>query len=185
MRACPRCSIPLSAHSRAFAEIDVCSQCGGAFLDAGEGVMVHGAGAEPAMLAEDGRAQRTGTGALRCPADHARMETWEVGADGETIEVDWCRTCGGFFLDAGEGDALLALAARAEGVLRARGGASFAAPPADAGASVVDAYRREHGKSLFAEMIRGLFSGSARLRRRRRHDRHCRVDDALGSDWRW
>lgn len=121
----------MQAHSRAFAEIDVCSRCGGAFLDAGEGVMVHGTAAEPEMLASDGKAVATGQGTLQCPAGHAgapSMETWEVRRGEDRVEIDWCRTCGGFFLDAGEGDALLELAERTERVIRSRDGAAFAAP---------------------------------------------------------
>ncbi|MCB9596508.1 MAG: zf-TFIIB domain-containing protein [Sandaracinaceae bacterium] len=178
----------MQAHSRAFAEIDVCSRCGGAFLDAGEGVMVHGTAAEPEMLASDGKAVATGQGTLQCPAGHAgapSMETWEVRRGEDRVEIDWCRTCGGFFLDAGEGDALLELAERTEQVIRSRDGAAFAAPPAGAEVDVVDAYRKEKGRSFFGEMARGLLSASARYRRHRRRHRHDGVNDALGSDWEW
>ncbi|MCA9610377.1 MAG: zf-TFIIB domain-containing protein [Myxococcales bacterium] len=175
----------MKAHPRAFAEIDVCDQCGGAFLDAGEGIMTHGAAAEPEALAAGGHAHATGQGALRCPVDGARMETWEVGAEDEPVEIDWCRTCGGFFLDAGEGEALMELADRTEDVLRSRDGATFAVPPKDAEPDIVDAYRKEKGKSFFSEMAKGMLNAHLRYRRFRRHHHHGCVDDALGKDWTW
>lgn len=180
----------MKVHARAFAEIDVCPRCGGAFLDAGEGVMVHGTEAEPEMLEADGRATDTGRRELRCPARHARgapakMEVWEVAAGDEKVEVDWCRACGGFFLDAGEGVALLELAERTEELIRSETGAAFAPPPPDAAASVVDAYREEKGRSFFGELAKGLVSSSLRYRRLRRRRHHCDVDTVFEDGWRW
>lgn len=192
----------MEIHSRAFAEVDQCPRCQGAFLDPGEGVAVHGAHAEPSFLLEDGRARLKGRSELRCPAHgapngagaggpflHAApsaplMDIYVIGADPDAIEIDYCGTCGGFYLDAGEGAALLELAERAEQVIRSRTGAEFAAPPADHQDRVVDEARERKGKGLFAEMVKGLIYGSVQYRRHRRrhHDRHCDYD-RLYVDW--
>jgi len=190
----------MEVHSRAFAQIDQCPRCQGAFLDAGEGVAVHGADAEPSFLLEDGRASKSGRSELRCPAHGAVgeagdpflpvatsapwMDVYVIGDGQDAIEIDYCGACGGFYLDAGEGAALLELAQRAEQVLQSRTGAGFVAPPVERPADVVDEARERQGRGLFSEMVKGLIYGSVQYRshRRRHHDRPCDYD-RLYVDW--
>ena len=201
MRACPRCSVPMEEHSRAFAQIDCCPRCQCAFLDPGEGVAVLGAGAEPSFLLEDGRARRKGDSPLQCPAHGVvgeaddpmvrlpvaapRMAVYVVGEGEDAIEIDYCGECGGFYLDAGEGAALLELAAEAERIIASRSGATFTAPPDDRQREAVDALRERKGRGLFPEMIKGLLHGRRGWRRELRYGRHGRPDvPRLFDDWR-
>lgn len=175
----------MEVHRRTFAELDVCPDCGGTFLDPGEGAAVHGAGAEATFLVQDGNARKIGPSALRCPAHDepaAVMGLYRVGVGDDAIEIDHCAACGGVFLDAGEDVALLELAAHAERVIESRGGARFAAPPDAAHVDVVDAQREEGGKSLFGELVRGLLWGATRHRAHRRRHGHCDLDH-LYDDW--
>jgi Zn-finger nucleic acid-binding protein len=158
--------------ARQFAQIDLCAKCGGAFFDPGEGVAVHGAEAEPGFLIAEGKARKLRAGSLRCPAhaaDAPLMDVYAIGGEEETIEIDYCAGCGGFFLDAGEDAALLDLAAAAEApLLTTEGGARFALPPGDARTGVVDEARRTKGKSAFKEMMLGIFDGLVEHQRRKR-----------------
>lgn len=173
----------MDIHQRDFAEIDVCPKCGGAFFDAGEGASVHGAAAEAAWLAQDGLAAKQGRSAIRCPAhavetsqdyreqpktmpaaDAPFMDLYVVG-DGEvSIEVDLCPNCGGFFLDPGEGVALLELAGAVSEQITTESGAVFAAPPpaSDAHPATVEGAR---DRELFSELARGVFQRVLRERR--------------------
>ncbi|HJL19395.1 MAG TPA: zf-TFIIB domain-containing protein [Sandaracinaceae bacterium LLY-WYZ-13_1] len=184
MRPCPRCAVAMSAHRQQFAEIDVCPQCGGTFFDAGEGVATLGADAEPKFLVQDGRARRLGPSTLRCPAhatatagnyrsgprtlpatDAPIMTLYEIGSGPDAVEVDHCPTCGGFFLDAGEDDELLALTREVVHRIETQSGARFAAPPGDAQADVVDGART---RSAYEEMMKGVFDWMVQKERRRR-----------------
>lgn len=173
----------MEIHQREFAEIDVCPKCGGAFFDAGEGASVHGASAEAGWLANDGLATKQGRSAIRCPAhavetaqdyraqpktmpaaDAPFMDLYLVG-DGEVaVEVDLCPECGGFFLDPGEGIALLELAGAVSEEIVTESGAVFAAPPPDGDAPRA-AVQGARDRSLFSELARGVFQRVLRERR--------------------
>lgn len=173
MRNCPRCAVALVVHARHFAEIDTCPRCHGAFFDAGEGVAVHGGHAELQFLVADGKAVRRGPSELRCPAHSAGdggadgeaplMSVYVIGRGEDAIEVDHCGTCGGFFFDHGEGEALVEVADRAE--LKTGSGASFAAPPRATHDDVVDAARNRGTLSEMARGVLGMFVQHERNRR--------------------
>ena len=184
MRPCPRCSVAMRPHARQFAEIDVCPQCSGAFFDLGEGVAAVGAEVEPRFLIDDGRAAKVGPSSLRCPAhatesggdyrsapmtkpasDAPIMILYRVGEGELAVEVDYCPTCGGFYLDADEDVGLLDVARGVEQAIQTTSGARFAAPPGDAHAKVVDAART---RGAFEEMMRGVVDGLVEHQRRRR-----------------
>ncbi len=186
----------MDVHRRQFAEIDVCPRCGGAFFDAGEGASVHGAAAEVRWLVDDARATRQGRAEVRCPAhavetasdyrdvpkampaaDAPWMDLYLVGDAELAVEVDLCPTCGGFFLDAGEGLALLSLAAGVEKQIVTESGAVFSAPPSDNQAQAVDQARH---RGAFGEMMRAVVGGlmqHQRERYRREQDRLMRERD--------
>ena len=90
-----------------FAEIDVCPQCYGIFLDRGEGTALHGADSDASFLVEDGRARLVRPSDYACPnGAHAPalMEVFAVGYDADLVEFEHCRTCKGVFLDRSEHD---------------------------------------------------------------------------------
>jgi len=174
----------MEAHARQFAEIDVCPRCGGAFFDAGEGVAVHGPAAEPRWLIEDGEAVRQGRAEIRCPAhavetagdyrdaprslpsgDAPWMDLYLIGDGEAAVEVDLCPTCGGFFLDPGEGLALLDLAGGLEEAIVTQSGARLAAPPTDTHVRTVESARH---RSAFKQLMLGVFDGVLSDHRRRR-----------------
>ncbi len=107
-RECPRCHVPFESVKKPFATIDACPQCRGIFLDAGEGMALHGADSDPSFLVRDGRAKEIGDSTLFCPnAAHLsrRMRVYEVGSGAGAVEIDHCPLCAGVFLDAGEAEA--------------------------------------------------------------------------------
>jgi Zn-finger nucleic acid-binding protein len=99
----------MAATKRTFATVDVCPSCHGTFLDAGEGVAAFGPNAEIKFLIDDGRAQPLAVSTRGCANGHGPMRTFSIKKADGTLEIDLCEECGGFFLDAGEGEALAAL----------------------------------------------------------------------------
>lgn len=154
MRQCPKCRAGFESVQKTFAEIDVCPQCAGVFLDPGEGASLQGTDTEAEFLVKDGRATRLRTSHLSCPSDRhdpVRMEIYGIGPAEARIEIDVCPSCWGVFLDDGEMAALDALEA-AE--VRTEGGATFAAPPRTSNAerAIADA-RAKHDRSFFVDFV--------------------------------
>jgi len=143
-----------------FAEIDLCTQCGGVFLDPGEGVADHGAD-DAGFLVADGRAVRVRKSSLTCPAtEHAAaaMDVYSMGEGSAAIEFDYCPVCSGVFLDKGEGAALDALDSRdAAGTLEIQGatGARFAAPSVepDRQSIAIERTRATGDRSFFKDFL--------------------------------
>lgn len=154
MRTCPDCEKPMSPTKKTFAEIDVCPGCGGTFLDAGEGMSAFGAEAEARFLVEDGRATRTGQSRRGCPAGHGSMTTFSVRRTESAVEIDLCEECGGYFFDAGEGEALAAFESAAPG--------TFAPPPRTSAQDLAIAEARQSGDSFFARFVTDFVSGGGR-----------------------
>ncbi len=157
-RQCPRCHVPFELLKKAFATIDTCPQCGGLFLDPGEGMALHGADSDPTFLVKDGRARQVGTSELACPnTSHPRrvMEVYAVGPDDAAVEIDHCGTCGGVFLDAGESEALEARmsAAPAQATLERT---SFASPPGENQERAIQEARASSGKGFFTNLLTTL-----------------------------
>ncbi len=151
MRTCPECQKPMTPTRRTFAEIDVCPECKGTFLDAGEGMAAFGPDAEVRFLLEDGRARRLHASRRRCPAAHGTMTVFSIRTPTGNVEVDLCEECGGFYFDAGEGEALAAIDAAP---------ASTFAQPARMSAHdlAIDDARRS-GDSFFARFMIDFVSG--------------------------
>lgn len=162
----------MRARTLAWAEIDSCPECGGAFFDPGEAVAVHSASAEPGWLIADGRAKKQGPSALSCPAhpEGVLMDAYLVGEGERVVEIDYCHTCGGAFLDIGEGgqltDAVLSMGDRAE--VEGRSGARFAAPPGSNAEQAIDETRAREGKGVFGELMRGVLDIALRHERDKR-----------------
>ena len=114
-RVCARCSFPLQALSNGQVEIDHCGRCGGYFLDPGEGRALFGESADPAYWFGAGAARDVGPTTMRCPGDgqvlHAYVLSGQTTAGAvDEVEVDFCQSCRGVWLDQGEGERLAALA---------------------------------------------------------------------------
>lgn len=184
MRRCPKCKVEFQIVRKTFAEIDVCPQCGGVFLDAGEGVAIHGAEADASFLVKDGRAHLVRASELACPSSAhpaTAMNVFAIGFGEQSIEFEHCGACHGVFLDHGEGAAMEAME-RTEQEVTTATGARFSAPPAtDRHAAAVDAVRAEKGRSFFEVFVTDFLRGAARAgaaladaEPHRRHRRHRR-----------
>jgi len=94
---CPRCGAPLDPNSEIVpgAVVHVCSGCYGSFYGKGELAV--------ALDLYEPKASK-----LTCPACGAGMQVGTV-YEGK-IELDRCKSCGGFWFDAGEVDALRRIA---------------------------------------------------------------------------
>ncbi len=89
MRRCPKCHVDFEVVTKLFAEIDVCPGCAGVFLDAGEGIAIHGASADAGFLVKDGRAHLVRPSELVCPSTtHAAtvMQIYAIGFEAQSIE---------------------------------------------------------------------------------------------------
>jgi Zn-finger nucleic acid-binding protein len=165
MRQCPKCKVDFQAVKKTFAEIDVCPQCAGAFLDPGEGVAVHGQDAEASFLVREGRAHIVRKSPYQCPSTlhvPTQMDVHAVGHGPSAIEIDYCSACGGFFLDHGEGAALDAL--EAEEVKTSSGAKFSAPPPVDRQAQAIEQARAGGGSFFGAfaeEVLRFAAAGAA------------------------
>jgi Zn-finger nucleic acid-binding protein len=142
---------------RTFAALDVCPSCHGTFLDAGEGVAAFGPNAEIKFLIDDGRARMLDVSTRACANGHGPMRTFSIKKADGTLEIDLCEECGGFFLDAGEGEALASLDSVS---------ASFeAAPPRSAHDLAIDEMRQS-GDSFFERYLTDLVTGRARKQKK-------------------
>lgn len=155
----------MTPEPRRFATIDRCPQCGGVFLDAGEGVTALGQREDVGTLAESGAARLVGHSAIACPSGHGPMTLARFGSDEMLLEIDVCTTCHGAFFDAGETELLDEILHRAGEVeVTTATGARFSAPPPVGGRasheSVVDQFRAEQGKNAFATFFSDLASAS-------------------------
>jgi Zn-finger nucleic acid-binding protein len=151
MRNCPECQTEMVPTKKTFAMIDVCPQCGGTFLDAGEGAAAFGPEAEMRFLLDDGRAHRIGHSRRTCPTGHGPMTTFGVRtAAAKAVEIDFCEECGGFFFDAGEGEALAAIEVAPPG--------TFVMPPPLSNQEEVIRDARQSGPSFFARFVTDFVS---------------------------
>jgi membrane associated rhomboid family serine protease/Zn-finger nucleic acid-binding protein len=84
-------------------ELDHCRNCGGTFLDPGEGGQLFGAAMwDESWIASESTVQ-LGQVDLLCPNDSRPMNRLEISDGREMIRVETCETCGGVWLDSGEG----------------------------------------------------------------------------------
>ncbi len=98
-RECPKCSSSTMAPViHRGVGIDLCSRCGGVFLDGGELQKILGDAPAEWGAIDALRAQRVARG---CPACGARFNSREYGR-GSGIHLDHCGRCGGIFLDRDE-----------------------------------------------------------------------------------
>ena len=177
MRHCPKCQVPFEVVRKTFAEVDVCPQCGGVFLDPGEGVATHGPASEGSFLVRDGRAHIVRKSAYHCPSSaHAPtpMDVYAIGFGADAIEIDYCPCCTGCFLDHGEGAALEAIEA-----VESRSGARFSAPPPiDRQSQAINQAQAEGNRSMFTAFVMDVALSAARgaqkLGEMNRHERQER-----------
>jgi Zn-finger nucleic acid-binding protein len=113
---CPRCLDTLLPRYAGDVEVDVCQGCGGWWLDRGElekliarSHRMGGADADaPGVGARESPRPTYAPTQMSCPRDSAELR--ELGVAGRlAITVDRCISCGGFWLDAGELDKIVAL----------------------------------------------------------------------------
>lgn len=113
--ACPSCDTPLVAFIHGGVELDVCSQCGGIWLDEGEFADLSDAAAQPhlptdALLAELSVPGHKVPGKARlCPRCVKELEEITLPALGHcpATHLDRCPHCHGLFFDANELAAVL------------------------------------------------------------------------------
>jgi len=86
---CPSCASRMEVRREGVAGVDVCAECGGLWLDAGELEQITGVSSSSSPGATQYR---------KCP--HCKMAMARVVIEG--ISVERCTTCKGLFLDAGE-----------------------------------------------------------------------------------
>lgn len=103
MRTCATCRRPMDVVRHKQVELDHCRNCGGTFLDPGEGGQLFGGVMGDEGWTASDSAIDLGQVDLRCPSDGQRMHRIEVRDDGEAMQVDLCRACGGVWVDSGEG----------------------------------------------------------------------------------
>ncbi len=109
MRKCPRCFLPLKSARYSEVEMDLCGECGGVWLDGGEGAEVIGPAVDPALWQSHGAiASRTPT-ERPCPVDGAPLESLVLRHGKDEVTIELCPTCQGLWLDAGEGSRVAAV----------------------------------------------------------------------------
>lgn len=105
MKNCPKCDEPMFVMEYDRVELDICDECGGVWLDAGELELILGEGggsAEEVNLGDAGRAK--GEDLLDCPVCVAKLTKGTYGST--DVVVDRCPYNDGIFLDKGELDAI-------------------------------------------------------------------------------
>ena len=101
---CPRCTGVVLQRGKVRGtevEIDSCPYCHGYWFDEGELTAVLG----PRATLTNGIPAHAKDGQLECPRCARGVLSWFC-FPGTTVVVDGCRTCGGLWLDGGEGKAL-------------------------------------------------------------------------------
>lgn len=109
MRQCPRCTYPLNVatQTETHAEIDHCSRCGGSFILPGALAEKFESFADPEAWKQNEVGTFLGESKLLSPIDHRPMFAYLLSTSTTAIEVDYCGTSGGMWLDADEGKKLL------------------------------------------------------------------------------
>lgn len=100
---CPKCKEILDPFVASGVQVDICTACGGIWLDKGEleklygswGILdIEGVSGEPSPDARP-RAEQAELGCPACPTDLVRLEV-------RGAALDACPGCGGLWLDHGE-----------------------------------------------------------------------------------
>ncbi|MBI3926149.1 MAG: zf-TFIIB domain-containing protein [Armatimonadetes bacterium] len=103
---CPRDGGALAPHTLKKVEMDYCSYCEGAWLDAGELARLHGLETDLLPGASLGGLPQN---PLLCPRCEVGMSRGEV-VGSERVELDICPQCHGIWLDTNELKTVLQLA---------------------------------------------------------------------------
>ncbi|MCB9612061.1 MAG: zf-TFIIB domain-containing protein [Sandaracinus sp.] len=107
MRSCPRCHQPFTVQQDRGLEIDLCSRCGGVFLDPGE-TEARGVSLDRLFEVDPGAVKDLGASLRPCPSHGLPMRRLHVGSRVGAVEVERAPCCGGVFFDPGEESALAA-----------------------------------------------------------------------------
>jgi membrane associated rhomboid family serine protease len=102
-RTCVRCGRPLDIVRHRDVELDHCQHCGGTFLDAGEGAQLFGGVLSDEKWLFSRIAIHSGPSDIRCPKDDGVMFKVRVAHEEQEILIEICDSCGGVWLDPGEG----------------------------------------------------------------------------------
>ena len=101
---CPRDGAPLETRTVDETPVNTCPTCGGMFLEHGQ--LNRMAGPTPGDLEFstvdlDSLQHDDAYGPIECPRDHVRMAKVDFNVDSSII-LDYCATCGGFWVDGDE-----------------------------------------------------------------------------------
>ncbi len=102
MKYCPHCKLHMDQLNYEGVQVDVCRDCGGLWLDAGEGVQTIGPAADPSWWEKSGALTEKSASGIECPAGHGPMEQNVLTHKGNSVSVDVCFQCHGMWLDRGE-----------------------------------------------------------------------------------
>ena len=111
-RCCVKCDAILDRGTYAGVDLDLCPECGGLWLDAGEierigkGSVVEIEELKRSLLGNPFAQPATSAAPESCPACSAALKEVVMGP----VHVDFCRSCGGMWLDRGELEAGVAAA---------------------------------------------------------------------------
>jgi membrane associated rhomboid family serine protease len=87
-------------------ELDHCQRCKGIFLEPGEATKALTKNCEPSVWLAHKSTMHLGKSKLICPVDGEKMDAYIAASEHKAIEIDYCHSCKGLWLDASEGKKL-------------------------------------------------------------------------------
>lgn len=106
-RDCPRCQTPMEHRQGRWVVLDRCGACRGEFYDLDELELEHRLDMDQILTFTRQLPHAATVGRLACPACRQRMAALTVRGRREFV-IDRCESCGGLWLDADEGEDLVA-----------------------------------------------------------------------------